>query len=96
MESPAIVVAVLLSKAGTKPSFHSLKPALHDAFLGRSVLLLVGALIVGWISGPPGLKSVEGLFVTPFFGVIALFLLVLLLANSWAGASDAKVGIKSR
>jgi hypothetical protein len=75
MESPAIVVAVVLSKAGTKPSFQSLKPALHDAFLGRSVLLLVGALLVGWISGPPGLKSVEGLFVTPFFGVIALFLL---------------------
>jgi hypothetical protein len=76
MESPAIIAAVILARASTpEGSQSSLKPALHDAFLGRSVILLIGALLVGWISGPAGLRSAEGFFVTPFFGVIALFLL---------------------
>ena len=77
MESPAIVVSVLLARfgAGARMDFASMRPALHDAFLGRSVILLVGGLIVGWASGPAGMESVKGFFVTPFFGVIALFLL---------------------
>jgi len=76
MESPAIIAAVLLARRGSPETGRaSLKPALHDAFLGRSVILLIGGLLVGWISGPAGLRSAEGFFVSPFFGVIALFLL---------------------
>ena len=79
MESPAILVGVVLGKLGTRagggPDFSSLKTAMHEALFGRSIFLLVGALIVGWLCGKPGMEKVESFFVTPFQGVLALFLL---------------------
>lgn len=79
MESPAIIVGVLLGKlslrgAGT-PLNTVVRAALHEALLGRSVFLLVGSLLVGLLSGPRGLEATRGFFVTPFQGVLALFLL---------------------
>ena len=53
----------------------SLKSAMHEALFGRSIFLLVGSLVVGWLCGKPGMEKVEPFFVTPFQGVLALFLL---------------------
>ena len=39
------------------------------------MLLLVGSLLIGYVSGPPGMDKVAPFFVTPFQGVLALFLL---------------------
>lgn len=79
MESPAIIVGVMLGKGalGGKLSLGDagLRHALRDAVLGKGVLLLVGSLIIGALSGPAGMTMVEGFFVTPFQGVLALFLL---------------------
>lgn len=79
MESPAIIVGVLLGKGalGGKLSFtdEGVRHALRDAVLGKGVLLLMGAMVIGGISGKAGMASVEGFFVTPFQGVLALFLL---------------------
>jgi hypothetical protein len=79
MESPAIIVGVLLGKLALRrvgtPWRAVLRGAVHEALLGRSVFLLVGALMVGWLSGPRGLEATAGFFVTPFQGVLALFLL---------------------
>jgi hypothetical protein len=79
MESPAILVGVVLGKLATKKagddSFTSLKTALHEALFGRSIFLLVGALVIGALCGEAGMKKVEPFFVTPFQGVLALFLL---------------------
>ncbi len=79
MESPAILVGVVLGKLATKKagedSRASLKKAMHEALFGRSIFLLVGALIVGALCGEEGMKKVEPFFVTPFQGVLALFLL---------------------
>ena len=79
MESPAILVGVLLGKLATKTAGEgsgvSLKKAMHEALFGRSIFLLVGALLVGALCGKPGMEKVEAFFVTPFQGVLALFLL---------------------
>jgi hypothetical protein len=79
MESPAIVVGVVLGKGllsgKSAASNEGLKHALRDAVLGRGVLLLIGAMVIGALSGQDGMNSVEGFFVTPFQGVLALFLL---------------------
>ena len=79
MESPAILVGVVLGKLATKKageaSGASLKQAMHEAIFGRSIFLLVGALVVGALCGETGMKKVEAFFVTPFQGVLALFLL---------------------
>ena len=79
MESPAILVGVVLGKLATRKageaSGASLKQAMHEAIFGRSIFLLVGALVVGALCGEAGMKKVEAFFVTPFQGVLALFLL---------------------
>lgn len=79
MESPAIIVGVILGKGaiGGKFSFsdQGVRHALRDAVLGKGVLLLVGALLIGAVCGKRGMTAVEGFFVTPFQGVLALFLL---------------------
>ena len=78
MESPAILVGIVLGKLSLKRGgmdFSSLKAACHEALFGRSIFLLVGALVVGTICGKPGMEKVEAFFVTPFQGVLALFLL---------------------
>ena len=79
MESPAILVGVVLGKLATRTagetSGASLRTAVHEAVLGRSIFLLVGALVVGALCGEAGMKKVEPFFVAPFQGVLALFLL---------------------
>ena len=79
MESPAILVGVVLGKMATKRAGEStsasLRTAMHEALFGRSIFLLVGALVVGALCGKPGMEKVESFFVTPFQGVLALFLL---------------------
>lgn len=93
MESPAIIVGILLGKlalarglaaqrpaAGVRraePLGATLRQALHEALFGRSVLLLVGTLLIGFACGKRGLESTAGFFVVPFHGVLALFLLEL-------------------
>ena len=79
MESPAIIVGVLLGKMTLVRQgsvFNgSLSHLLREAMFGRSVFLLVGALLVGGLCGKAGMDKVEPFFVTPFQGVLALFLL---------------------
>lgn len=81
MESPAIIVGVLLArfyaeKGNGKPAPKQNWSDLgREAFLNGSVLLLLGSLAVGWATGADGWKSVEPLAFDPFKGVLCLFLL---------------------
>ena len=79
MESPAILVGVVLGKLAARKAGESLgvsvRTVVHEALFGRSIFLLVGAMGVGALCGPAGMKNVEPFFVTPFQGVLALFLL---------------------
>lgn len=81
MEAPAIIVGIMLGKMALRrqgaANVGGVRPVLHEALLGRSVYLLVGTLLVGFLSGKHGMDSVAGFFVTPFQGVLALFLLEL-------------------
>lgn len=85
LEAPAIVVGILLARglqAGT--DWRTLS---HELFLGRSVLLLLGGLLIGWIAGPAGVEPIAPLFFDAFKGVLALFLLEMgLIAASRMGA----------
>lgn len=96
MESPAIIVGVVLGKlANQKPgeSFGStLKVALHEACLGRSVILLVGSMLIGFLSGQRGYEATAGFFVAPFQGVLALFLLEMGMVAARRFGDLRKVG----
>jgi hypothetical protein len=49
----------------------------HDVFLGKSVLLLAGGLLIGAVMGEAGTAPIAPVFMAPFKGVLALFLLEL-------------------
>ena len=97
MESPAIIVGVMLGKGALGGKFSltdaGMRHALRDAVLGKGVLLLVGSLIIGTLSGPNGMTMVEGFFVTPFQGVLALFLLEMGMVAGRRLGDLKKVGV---
>ena len=97
MESPAILVGVVIGKLAMKSSGESsgasLKTAMHEALFGRSIFLLVGALIVGALCGESGMKKVEPFFVTLFQGVLALFLLEMGVVAGRRVGDLRKVGL---
>jgi hypothetical protein len=78
MEAPGLVTAIFLARwprrAGESTPWKELG---HDVFLGKSVLLLVGGLAIGAALGDTGLASMKAVFIDPFRGVLALFLLEL-------------------
>ena len=58
----------------------------HDVLFGKSVLLLLGGLAIGAVAGEAGTAPLRAVFVEPFKGVLALFLLELgLVAGSRLG-----------
>lgn len=76
LEVPGIIVALLLVKR-KEGAGASLSQAFHDIFFGKSILLLVGGLAIGFLSGPAGLERVAPVFVAPFQGALVIFLLDL-------------------
>ncbi len=73
LEVPAILVGIVLARglAGNVAWRHLLR----ELFLGRSIVLLLGGLAIGWASGPEGSASIQPLFFGLFKGILALFLL---------------------
>lgn len=74
MESPAIVVGMLLARRSGAPAPRA-GHGLREAVTNGSVVLLLGALAIGFLTGPAGMAEFEGSLVAPFSGVLALFLL---------------------
>jgi len=96
MEAPAILIGVVLGKLSepsSEPVSAVLRRAVHEAVTGRSVLLLVGALIAGWAAGKKGAESTAGFFVAPFQGVLALFLLEMGLVAARRFGDLRRVGL---
>lgn len=79
METPAIITALWLAQRGMKKekAVAGAEPGelMREVFLNASVVVLLGALFIGWITGTDGMARVEPLFVAPFQGVLCLFLL---------------------
>lgn len=77
LEIPGIIVGLLLAAGIAARGSTALGPALRDAVLGKSIVLLVGGLVIGLIAGPEGTATVDPLFRDLFFGALTLFLLDL-------------------
>ena len=73
LEIPGIVVALVL--ASMKSDDVNWRTAAHEVLTGRSVLLLVGGLIIGAVSSANSYARVEPFFVGMFSGLLTLFLL---------------------
>jgi hypothetical protein len=99
MEAPGIVAGILLARWAVRreagsgatagaPSAGGWGAVAHDVFLGKSVLLLLGGLAIGAVAGEAGTAPIRAVFIDPFKGVLALFLLELGLV---AGARLAEL-----
>lgn len=96
METPAIMSALIIAgRAGnSRPRFGAL---FREVALNASVVVLVGALIIGWITGDAGRERVGGVFIAPLQGVLCLFLLDMGLAagrgllNGWRSITPATI-----
>ena len=75
MEVPGLLIGILLAKGGL--SALKDKELLKEVFFGKTVLLLLGGVVMGYISGPKGYESVKTLFVDAQPGLLTLFLLTL-------------------
>lgn len=74
MEAPAILSALwLISRDG---SGGRMEPGLmREILLNGSIVLLVGSFVIGMITGQKGLNEIAPFIVSPFKGVLCLFLL---------------------
>jgi len=73
LEIPAIVLGILLARGLQAGSPWG--EIAREVLLGRSVLLLLGGLFIGWAAGPDGLNPMAPLFFDLFEGILAIFLL---------------------
>ena len=73
LEVPGIVVALVL--ASMKSEGVNWRTAVHEVLTGRSVLLLIGGLVIGAVSTANSFSRVEPFFVGMFSGLLTLFLL---------------------
>lgn len=77
LEVPGIIVALLFVTASSGGGWQR---ALHEVATGRSIVLLVGGLVVGALCGPEKLADVQPFFTGAFKGALCLFMIELGLA----------------
>jgi uncharacterized protein len=76
MEAPAIVTALLIARRYSSGSRDEpLSRMLREVATNSSIVLLVGAFIIGWITGPRGFDMIKPFIGDLFLGVLCLFLL---------------------
>ncbi len=74
MEAPAILSALwLVARSGTNAKMDD--GLIREIMLNGSIVLLVGAFAIGVITGEKGLAEIAPFIVSPFKGVLCLFLL---------------------
>lgn len=76
MEIPGLVVGIFLGSYFTHQKI-SWGSSLKEILLGKTVLLLIGGLIIGYASGSTGFNRVTPFFIDILPGILALFLLNL-------------------
>ena len=74
LEVPGILVGVMLARIGG-PGGPDWGRLLHEVLLGKSIVLLVGGLLIGFVAGPAALAPIEPFFFGLFKGALCLFLL---------------------
>jgi hypothetical protein len=98
MESPAIVIGVLLARyyADREASSTNRMPwkeILRDAFFNGSVVLLVGAMGIGWITGERGYSMLKPFTHDLFYGMLCLFLIDMGIVSARRIGDMKEVGL---
>lgn len=76
MEAPALIAGILLARMSRLKDVRWAALG-HEVVFGKSVLLLAGGLCIGAVAGVEGSRPIAAVFIDPFRGILALFLLEL-------------------
>lgn len=94
METPAILTGLLLAGASSKgPDPSARGELIREVALNGSVVLLMGAFVIGCISGEAGMVRLEPFVVDLFQGVLCLFLLDMGLVAARRLSGARKLGV---
>lgn len=91
LEVPAICVGIYLAKGGFR-GVEDKKELVRDVLFGKSLFLLGGGLLIGYVASEAKMKQLDPLFVDLFKGFLALFLLEMGVKTSQQMASLKKTG----
>ena len=91
LEFPALVIGALLARRGERDAH--LGQVLHEVFAGKSLVLLLGGLAIGWIAGPSGIAPLDLVFFDLFKGLLAIFLLEMGLVAAGRFADLRRAGL---
>lgn len=79
MEAPAILSALFIAHRAAPETAASSRQSggrlMREILTNGAIMLLLGSFVVGMLTGEAGMAKLEGFLVTPFQGVLALFLL---------------------
>lgn len=95
MEAPAILSALWLVARGGGDGARRMDAQLwREILFNGSIVLLLGAFAIGVVTGSDGMRQVEAFFVTPFQGILCLFLLDMgLVAGRGLRQARGKIGL---
>lgn len=92
MEIPGILAALLIAKKYTSND-SSLKSIMKELFTNKGTVLLIGGLLIGYISGGKGYEQVSPVYDGLFRGILTLFLLEIGLVSGRRIGDLPKVGL---
>lgn len=101
LEPTGVVMGILLARLALRAQaqeatqFHGyawLKPVFHESLTGKGSMILLGALVIGYISGLEGIVVTKPFFGDLFKGVLCLFMLEMGLVAGQRLAEVKSVG----
>lgn len=92
LEVPALCVGIYLAKKGSKSSRTNRGELARDILFGKSMFLLGGGLLIGFVAPGEKMSQLDPLFVDLFKGFLALFLLEMGVRTSQQMSSLKTVG----
>lgn len=92
LEIPAIAVAILIVRLRASKGPTEWNKVLHEVFLNKSIYLLLGGLIIGAVAGSARMQPLNVVFLDPFKGLLAFFLLEMGIVASRRLGDLKKIG----
>lgn len=93
LEIPAIAIGIVIARLSASRGITSYKKLAHEVVFGKSIYLLIAGLAVGTIVGPEGITPIKSVFIDPFKGALAFFLLEMGLVTSRRLSDLRQVGL---